>query len=318
MLQLLGDPRAWPRGLRLPRKRILWRKLIRADPAAWPPPNTQEGGTARLKALARAQYDETRLWFLVVTYLYVGGAVFAGLAFLVESHRTELTAAAVACQILAALTRIRAARLHSIAHEADWRALLLDALGPTRAELDRAAMLENLISDGARRRAGLLTDDYTSSAAPGTTRLVDHLRQTAYVTGALYGGAKVQAFFLAAFVILIPLTGPIYWLATGSTLPPEAGVLLVTAVLPLWDVMGRQGSWRNAETTLHRVVDSLDGTEEMRDALPLMVDAMTATAMAPPIPRTVYVRWFKEGLSDRWRTMMSYRDGPPPPQIPLA
>ena len=211
--------------------------------------------------------------------------------------------------MLAALARIRAARLHSIAHEADWRALLLDSLGPTPTEVDRAAVIENTISDGARRRAGPLVDDYTSQEKPGTRRLVDNLRQTAFVTGGLYGGAKVQAFFLAILVILIPLTGPIYWLTTGTALPPQAGVLLVVAVLPLWDAMGRQQSWRNGETTLDRVVSSLDETEDIRDVLPLMVDVMTATAMAPPIPRTVYGRWFTEGLANRWRLISSRDDG---------
>jgi hypothetical protein len=237
--------------------------------------------------------------------------MFAGLAFLLASRRTELTAAAVACGVFAAFSRIRAARLHAIAHEADWRALLLDSLGPTEAELVRAALIENVISDGARRRAGALVDGYTSDAPPGRQRLIANLRQTAFVTGALFGGAKVQAFFLAAVVIIVPLSGPAYWLATGTALPPQAGVLLVTAVLPLWDVMGRQRSWRDGETTLARVAQSLETADEIRDVLPFLVDAMTATAMAPPIPRSVSERWFREGLIHRWR-LMSSRDGSPP------
>ncbi len=293
----------------MPKRRLGWRTIKRAEPGSWPPPDTPAGRIDRLRALAEAQYGETKLWFLLVTDLYVGGAALAGAAFLIPSGRTWLTFSAAACQGLAAFARIRAVRLHAIAHEADWRALLLDAMGPTPAELDRAAMLENVISDGARRRAGVLANYYSSKETYGERRLIENLRQTAFLTGALYGGAKVQAFFLAAVVVLIPLIGPIYWLVTGTALPPEFGVLLVTAVLPLWDVIGRQRSWREAATTLERVVEGLRTTDDIRDALPLMVDAMTATAMAPPIPRTVYARWVKEGLRLRWK-LMSKPDAP--------
>jgi hypothetical protein len=173
-------------------------------------------------------------------------------------------------------------------------------MGPTEAELARAVVIENTLGDGARRRAGVVPNYFTSNEDPGGQRLVDNLRQTTFITAALYGGAKVQAYFLASVVVLIPLTGPIYWLVTGTALPPQAGVLLVTAVLPLWDVIGRQRSWRDAAATLDRVFESLKDSDDIRDTMPLMVDAMTATAMAPPIPRTIYSRWFKEGLKKRW------------------
>lgn len=314
-LLLLGDPRWWPRDLRTPGPKLLWRTIKRADAAEWPPPDTPTGRSQALRGLAEAQYGETRFWFLLVTELYVLGAAFAGAAFLIAPARTWLTFSAAACQVLAAFARIRAARLHSIAHEADWRSLLLDALGPTPAELERAVMIENVISDGARRRAGILRDYYTSTADPGERRLIDNLRQTAFLTAALYGGAKVQAFFLASVVILIPLIGPIYWLVTGTALPPTFGVLLLTAVLPLWDVIGRLRSWRESAAVLERVVDSLRTTTDIRDVLPLMVDAMTATAMTPPIPRTVYARWFKEGLNRRWK-LMSAEEEPEPETEP--
>jgi hypothetical protein len=272
---------------------------------------TGEDGSTLLKGLAKAQYDETRLWFLIVTYLYVAAAMFASLALLLVSGRTGLTAAAAACGVLAALARIRAARLHGIAHETYWRAFLLDSLGPTEAELDRAALIENVISDGARRRAGPLIDDFTSEDLPGRERLIANLRQAAYVTGALFGGAKVQALFLSSVVIIVPLSGTLYWLATGTAWPPQVGVLAVTAVLPLWDVIGRQRSWGDGEKALERIVLSLKREHEVRDVLPLLVDAMTATAMAPPIPRTVFARWNREGLRRRWR-LMSSRDPEPP------
>jgi hypothetical protein len=268
----------------------------------------------RLQALADAQYDETKLWFLLTTELYVLGAVLAGGAFLIAPARTALTFAAAACQICAAFARIRAARLHSIAHQADWRAMLLDAMGPTDAELERAAVIENAISDGARRRASVQPNHFTSTAPSGDRRLIDNLRQTAFITGALYGGAKVQAFFLASVVVLIPLAGPIYWLVTGTALPPQAGVLLVTAVLPLWDVIGRQRSWGAAANTLEHVAESLTNTRDVRDAMPLMVDAMTATAMAPPVPRSIRSRWLREGLEERWAMMSATKVPTPEPE----
>lgn len=311
LLQLIGDPRWWPRDLKSPGEKLLWRTIKQADAGKWPPPETPTGRTERLRALAEAQYDETKLWFLLTTELYVAGAALAGAAFLIPSGRTWLTFAAAACQVLAAFARIRAVRLHAIAHDADWRALLLNSMGPTEAELERAVMIENVISDGARRRAGVSPDYYTSTAPPGDQRLIDNLRQTAFITAALYGGAKVQAFFLASVVVLIPLAGPIYWLVTGTALPPEFGVLLLTAVLPFWDVIGRLRSWRDAATMLEHVVESLANTKGKRDAFPLMVDAMTATAMAPPIPRSIYARWFKEGLNERW-TLMNATDTPAP------
>jgi hypothetical protein len=318
LLQVIGDPRWWPRDLPLPREKLLWRKIKRADPSKWPPPITEVGRAQRLKGLAEAQYDEARLWFLLTTQLYVVGAVLAGFAFLIEPARIQLTVATAACQIFAAFARIRAARLHSIAHQANWRALLLDAMEPTEAELERAVMFENTLSDGARRRAGVLPNYFTSDKDRGPERLIDNVRQTAFVTGALFGGAKVQAFFLVVVVVAIPLSGPIYWLTTGSSLPPEAGVLLVTAVLPLWDAIGRQRSWGAAAVTLEEVVESLRTTGDLRDALPQMVDAMTATAMAPPPPRTIYLRWLKEGLLDRWKLMRPKKGGGPPAPGPAA
>lgn len=313
-LQLIGDPRWWPRDLDTPGKKrppkLLWRTIQRAEADEWPPPATPAGGIARLRALAEAQYNETKFWFLVVTQLYVAGAALAGAAFLIAPARTWLTFLAAACQGIAAFARIRAVRLHALAYDADWRALVLDAMGPTEAELQRALLIENGLSDGARRRAGVLPNYYDSTAPPGEQRLIENLSQTAFLTGALYGGARVQAFFLAALVLMIPLIGPVYWLLTGDALPPEFGVLLVTSVLPFWDVIGRQVSWREGASTLEHVVDSLRTTRDIREALPLMVDAMTATAMAPPIPRTVYQRWVNEGLRTRWQ-LLSTRVGVP-------
>lgn len=315
LLQLVGDPRPWPRDLKKPREKLLWRRIRRVEAEDWPPPGTPKGKIERLRALAEAQYDETRLWFLLTTELYALGALIAGAAFLFPSVRVGLTGIAVACQMLAAFARIRAGRLQVIAHEADWRALLLDGLGPTEAELEQAAVIENRISDGARRRAGMLPDYYTSRAAPGDRRLVDNLRQTAYIRSALYGGARVQAVFVAAFVILIPLTPPAYWLITGDSLPPEAGVLAVTAVLPLWDVFGRVRGWDEAATTLERVFASLVGPEDMRRAVALMIDAMTVTAMAPPIPSSIHARWFKEGLRERWMLVSATSGRHPEPEL---
>lgn len=299
MLQLGGDPRSWPRDLPLDRDTILWRRIARADPReAWPP----EDPTERLRGLTHAQLLEAKFWYLCVTYLYVFAALLAAFAFATDESqkRQQLaTIGAVSCQILAALARLRAIRLHSLAHEADWRALVMDGLGHIPREERRAIMIENSMSDSARARATRLPRYFANVEPPGETRLLANLRETAFYTCALYRTAANRAVFLAALVIFVPASGPIYSVVTGVAIPSAFAVLAVSSVLPLWDVFARVRSWRNSANTLERASEALAEIDHPREGLSLVTDCVIATATAPPIPRHAYDKW-REDLREMW------------------
>ncbi|HEX2070293.1 MAG TPA: hypothetical protein VHF90_01435 [Thermoleophilaceae bacterium] len=306
-LQLAGDPRWWPRDLSLERRKRLWRTSQHAE-GAWPPADV----TVRLRGLTNAQFAEAKFWYLGVTYLYIGAALLAALAFGSTLFQDEndlakelnlqenLLLAAVACQVLAAITRLRAIRLHSIAVEADWRELIMESMGPSESEKEEAMVMEGLFADGARARAGALTNYYSSGQPAGAKRLIANLRETAFFTEDLYKTAYTRGWYFAVAVIIVPLIPLLGSMILKEKPSTSVFVLALTSVLPLWDIMFRLRGWRSAAETLARVRGGLRTATELRDALPFLTDAAAATATAPPIPRVVYNR--KAGpLQERWR-----------------
>jgi hypothetical protein len=306
VLQIAGDPRWWPRDLPRRRGSLLGREIAQAEAATWPPIDATE----RLRGLADAQFLEAKFWYLVVTYLYVAAAILAAVAFALHEGRGQhqyLTISAVACQIVAAITRFRAARLQALAHEADWRALIMDGCGPSRRERNYALKLENLISDSARARAGALPGYFANTERRGYRRLALNLWETTFFTEALYRTSAVRAVFLAGLVLAIPVMGPFYEIVSGKTIPSSVAILAASSVLPLWDIIGRIRTWRASANTLDHVNSSLEhlsGAElaDMHVLLPLITDATIATASAPGIPRRIYAHWAGE-LRERWKAL---------------
>jgi hypothetical protein len=300
-LQIARDPRWWPRELPLKRERLLGHRVVRADLADWPLPTA-----AQLRALADAQFLEAKLWYAVVTRLYVLAAALALSAYFIYEAGDPYQYAAIAAvigQILAALARLRATRLHSVAHEADWRALILDALEPADGETSRAIQLENLVSDGARDRAGRIPDYYSSELPKGDPKLVANLRETAFFTAALYNTAATRAVWLGVVVVIPPLGPFIYSVLAGVVVSPAVAIVAVTSFLPLWDVFARNRAWRASAATLDRVTDALFYVTDLRTALPLFTDAVIATATAPPIPTAVYQRQ-SDQLRTNWKRLI--------------
>ncbi len=305
-LQLAGDPRWWPRELPLKRSRFLGRASQRAE-GHWPPADI----VVRLRGLTNAQFAEAKFWYLNVTYLYIAAAVLAGLAFAVsvilheDAPQRHLTLAAVSCQVVAAIVRLRAIRLHSIAVEADWRELIMDSMGPSDAEKEQAMVLEGLFADEARARAGALSNYYTGGQSHGPARLIANLRETAFFTESLYKTAYTRAWYYAAFVIAIPLIPLLVSMILEQELSALIFVLALTSVLPLWDIMFRLRAWRSSAETLGRVREGLRTVIDLRHALPFLSDAVAATATAPPIPRRVYNQ--NAGpLQERWRQLAGH------------
>lgn len=301
ILQIARDPRWWPRDLPLAHRQLLPRRVVQADASDWPLPTSDQ-----LRALADAQFLEAKLWYSVVTRLYILAATLALVAYFIYNagHRYQYAAgAAVMLQILAALARLRATRLHTVAHEADWRALILDALDPSDGETSRAIQLENLVSDGARDRAGRLTDYYATDLPKGEGRLVSNIRETAFFTAALYNTAATRAVWLAVVVVVPPLLPFAYSVIAGVVVSPAVAIVAVTSFLPLWDVFARNRAWRASAATLDRVTDALVYASNLRSALPLLIDSVIATATAPPIPVAVYRRQ-RNQLRTNWRRLI--------------
>lgn len=310
-LQIARDPRWWPRDLPLAHRQLLPRRVVRAEPPTWPLPTAEQ-----LRALADAQFLEAKLWYSIVTRLYIFAAVLAlGVYFIFNTGHNyqDAAIAAVATQILAALARLRATRLHNVAHEADWRALILDGLDPSKDETSRAIQLENLVSDGARERAGRLADYYSSVLPKGDARLVSNIRETAFFTAALYNTAATRAVYLSAVVIVPPLVPFAYSVIAGVVVSPAVALVAVTAFLPLWDVFARNRAWRASAATLDRVTDALQGVNDLRSMLSLLVDAVIATATAPPIPVAVYRRQ-AEQLRVNWARLDGETGNPDSPR----
>jgi hypothetical protein len=304
-LQIARDPRWWPRDLPLAHRQLLPRRVMRAEPPTWPLPTSEQ-----LRALADAQFLEVKLWYSIVTRLYIFAAVLAiGVYFIFNTghYYQDAAIAAVLIQILAALARLRATRLHTVAHETDWRALIMDGLDLSKAEVTRAIELENLVSDGARERAGRLASYYSSALPKGDPRLVANIRETAFFTAALYNTAATRAVYLSTVVIVPPLVPFAYSVIAGVVVSPAVALVAVTAFLPLWDVFARNRAWRKSAETLDRVMKSLDGVNDLRSALSLLVDAVIATATAPPIPVAVYRRQANQ-LRVNWTRLND--DGP--------
>ncbi|HEX2070607.1 MAG TPA: hypothetical protein VHF90_03045 [Thermoleophilaceae bacterium] len=302
VLQIIGDPRWWPRELPRSKEKLFWRQPKQAD-GHWPPADH----TVRLRGLANAQFSEAKFWYLGVTYLYVAAAILVCLAFASPNSDGDpnvgLTLAAIICQVFAATARLRAIRLHSFASLADWRELVMDGMGPTDAEKQHAMALEGVFADGARKRAGPLSNYYASARPEGEQRLIDNLRETAFYTQSLYETAYTRAFYFAAAVVFIPvlpLAESVVTNDVGEDVRRELFVLAVTAVLPLLDIIFRLRAWRGSADMLTRVVDGLRTVTELRHALPFLTDAVVATATAPPIPRRVYDTNAGE-LQERWR-----------------
>jgi hypothetical protein len=302
-LQLAGDPRWWPRDLPLPRDKIVGRSIEQASAGEWPPRDPTE----RLRGLADAQFLEAKFWYLLVTYLYVAAALLAAAAFALHEgigREQYLAIASVACQIVAAITRFRAARLQALAHEADWRALIMDGRGASRQEANYALKLENLISDSARIRAGILPGYFANDEPHGARRLALNLWETTFFTEALYRTAAIRAVFLALLVLAVPVVGPLYEVVTGIAIPSSVPVVAASSVLPLWDIVGRIRTWRASASTLDHVNITMEHLTDVQMAdmsvtLPLLTDAAIATASAPGIPRRIYSKWAGE-LRERW------------------
>jgi hypothetical protein len=301
LLQAARDPRWWPRDLPLSHRRLLPRRVVQADAREWPLPTSEQ-----LRALADAQFLEAKLWYSVVTRLYIVAGALALIAYFV--YRAGLSyqyaaGAAVVLQIIAALARLRATRLHTVAHEADWRALILDALEPAGGETSRAIQLENLVSDGARDRAGRLPNYYSSDLPRGDARLVTNIRETSFFTAALYNTAATRAVWLAVIVVIPPLLPFAYSVIAGVVVSPAVAIVAVTSFLPLWDVFARNRAWRASAATLDRVTDALVYSSNLRSALPLLIDSVIATATAPPIPVGVYRRQQNQ-LRINWKRLV--------------
>jgi hypothetical protein len=305
-LQLAGDPRWWPRELPLPKAKVLGRGITRAEATEWPP----RDATERLRGLADAQFQEAKFWYLLVTYLYVAAALLAAAAFALHEGQGRVqyfAFASVASQIVAALTRFRAARLQALAHEADWRALIMDGRGASRQEANYALRLENLISDSARGRAGPLPGYFANSERYNERRLALNLWETTFFTEALYRTSAIRAVFLAAVVLAVPASAPLYEVITGLAVPSSFALVAASSVLPLWDIIGRIRTWRASANTLDHVNTTLEHLtdEQMEDTrviLPLITDATIATASAPGIPRRIYKKWAGE-LRERWSAL---------------
>ena len=183
----------------------------------------------------------------------------------------------------------------------------MDGRGASRQEANYALKLENLISDSARGRAGPLPGYFANSEKCGDRRLALNLWETTFFTEALYRTSAVRAVFLAAVVLAVPASAPLYEVITGVAIPSSVAVVAASSVLPLWDIIGRIRTWRGAANTLDHVNTTLEHlTDEqlgdVRVTLPLLTDATIATASAPGIPRRIYKKWAGE-LRERWSTL---------------
>src|ERR1700759_183860 len=302
LLQLLGDPRYWPRDLPLKKKRLLWRAIDDGGAGEhWPPGNA----SARLRGLAEAQLQEAKFWYLLVTYVYVLAAGLATAAYVRHEGigSTEyLPMAAIVLQVVAVVTRLRAFRLHSLGHQADWRALIMDALGSSPNDCDDAIMLENLLTDSARARAVCMSNYYDNHVDEGYGRLALNLRETTFFTGTLYRSSANRVVWIAFLVIALPFLLPLYKVIQEQAVPPAFVVVTIAAVLPLWDVISRIRTWRSSARVLEGTTAALKGVDTPEVILPLLADGVIATATAPLIPRTIYAKW-RDEQRERWVTM---------------
>jgi hypothetical protein len=250
-----------------------------------------------LLGLSRAEQEAAKRWFVRSRLAHLLTLVFTATALFFDGRPTYFLAlAALASEAAAWTYRIRADRRHSLAEEGRRRALLCDAFGTAPGALAIRELRANF-SKRAQETASSFEDPnyYDSSAAPGNSRLRDHLQESAFWSSYLYAAAGRAAILASAVPLVLVIVALLIAAGTesghGALIIARVGVAFLS-FLVFSDLVTHALAWADAADKSRDVTRRLekDSLKDVATALAVYGDYCVATATTPPIPSILYKR----------------------------
>jgi hypothetical protein len=211
---------------------------------------------------------------------------------------------ALGAQLSSWSIRLRAGRQHSIGEDGRMRGLLLNAIGSPGERIELANWLSRIDPAILERAPKSVDTSYFASNAPtGVRRLCEHVQENAFWGKSLYdivAKRYTRLLCVLASVTLLALLVAIPFSSYGENLILARILVIIVSFGAVLTQANEILSWREAKEKIEAVDRRLEiltmlSEGELRSSriegvFAVYGDYCFATAVAPPIPRWVYVR----------------------------